>query len=96
VHILSTFVAFPWLALFPALIFAVLGYRSRRMLPWVVAVAWLLYTAYETAMARRILCSGDCNIRVDLLLLYPVLAAISVAAAIAAGKRWRSAAVANE
>jgi hypothetical protein len=91
VHILSIFVVFPWLALVPALTFGVLGYRSRRVLPWMVAVAWLLYAAYETAMARRILCSGECNIRVDLLLLYPVLVTLSVAAAIAAARRNRPA-----
>jgi hypothetical protein len=91
VHLLGLFIAFPWLALVPALTFALLGYRSRRVLPWVVAVVWLLYTAYETAMARRILCSGECNIRVNLLLLYPVLAAFSIAAAITARRARRPA-----
>jgi hypothetical protein len=91
VKILSVFVVFPWLALFPALIFSALGYSSRRVLPWVVAMAWLLYTAYEMAMSQRILCSGECNIRVDLLLLYPVLVVLSVAGAIAAARRKRPA-----
>ena len=36
---------------------------------FVAAVAWLLYTPYELAMHERWLCSGECNIRVDLLLL---------------------------
>lgn len=35
-------------------------------------------------MKLRLLCSGECNIRVDLLLLYPVLAFLSVAAVVAA------------
>ena len=78
---LGIFVAFPWLALLPAFAFAVFGYRSRRVLPWIVAVTWLLYAAYELAMARRILCSGECNIRVDLLLIYPVLLVLSLGAA---------------
>jgi hypothetical protein len=34
---------------------------------------WLLYAVYETGMQQRWLCSGECNIRVDLLLIYPLL-----------------------
>ena len=90
-RLLGIFVAFPWLALVPALAFAAIGSRCRRVLPWVVATAWLLYSVYEAAMARRILCSGDCNIRVDLLLLYPVLIALSLAAAVGAVRSNRPA-----
>lgn len=86
-RILGIFITFPWLALVPALAFAAIGYRSRRVFPWAVATAWLLYAVYETAMARRILCSGECNIRVDLLVLYPVLTILSVAAAVVAARR---------
>jgi hypothetical protein len=35
-------------------------------------------------MHRRLLCSGECNIRVDLLLLYPVLWIVSLVAVIVA------------
>ena len=48
------------------------------------ALAWLGYALYEYAIYRRWLCSGECNIRVDLLLLYPVLVAISIAGVVAA------------
>jgi len=82
--LIGIFVASPWLALLPTLTFAALGHRRHRAAAWVAAAAWLLYAAYETAMARRILCSGDCNIRVDLLLVYPILLMLSVAAAISA------------
>jgi hypothetical protein len=41
---------------------------------------WLLYALYEYLMYRRILCSGDCNIRVDLLVIYPMLLSITLAA----------------
>lgn len=34
---------------------------------------WLSYAGYEFLMYQRILCSGDCNIRIDLLLIYPAL-----------------------
>jgi hypothetical protein len=37
------------------------------------ALGWCVYAVYEYLMYRRVLCSGECNIRVDLLLIYPVL-----------------------
>jgi hypothetical protein len=39
---------------------------------------WLLYGPYELAMRAHWLCSGECNIRVDLLLIYPALAVVSL------------------
>jgi hypothetical protein len=82
--LLSILIASPWLALLPALAFAAIGYRGHRTVAWVAAVVWLLYAAYETAMKWRILCSGECNIRVDLLLLYPFLLVLSLIAVIIA------------
>lgn len=82
VSALGIFIAAPWLALVPAGVFAALGYRSRRWMPWITAILWLLYAVYEMAMKRRILCTGECNIRVDLLLLYPLLLLLSIAAAV--------------
>ena len=42
----------------------------------------MLHLPYEYAMKLRILCSGECNIRVDLLLLYPALLVLSLAAVV--------------
>lgn len=44
------------------------------------AVLWSAYALYELLMYVRILCSGDCNIRVDLLLVWPVLLVVNVVA----------------
>ena len=46
--------------------------RTRRGLV-VLVLAWVAYGVYEYLMYRRVLCSGECNIRVDLLLIYPLL-----------------------
>ena len=94
--LLAIFVQFPWLALVPALAFAFVGRQTGRGLPWIAATLWLLYAVYEMAMKRRILCSGECNIRVDLVLLYPVLLLLSLGAIVGAfrarrdgGPTWR-------
>jgi hypothetical protein len=70
----------PWLALVPGAFCLGLYRLSRRKLAAAAAVAWLLYAPYEYAMHRRWLCTGECNIRVDLLLLYPLLIVLSLAA----------------
>ena len=78
--ILGAFIGWPFLALAPAGIFGVLYFRCRRPIILLAMLAWLAYYPYEQAMKLRILCSGECNIRVDLLLLYPVLIVASVLA----------------
>ncbi|MDP3702244.1 MAG: hypothetical protein Q8R72_15210 [Hylemonella sp.] len=80
-----------------ALLFAaalVLGWRaSGRPGFLVLALLWIAYAVYEYLMYTRVLCSGECNIRVDLLLIYPALAGstlwISVAAVTRAVMRRR-------
>jgi hypothetical protein len=63
---------------------------SRKIIFAVSAGLWLLYGAYESLMYARILCSGECNIRVDLLLIYPILLIVTVAACMSAVKMLRT------
>jgi formate hydrogenlyase subunit 3/multisubunit Na+/H+ antiporter MnhD subunit len=78
VELLSIFILHPWLAAAVGVLLVGLGRSRGRRTAIVVGVIWLLYAAYETAMRLRWLCSGECNIRVDLLLIYPLLLAITV------------------
>ena len=87
---LAIFVAAPWLALVPAILFGLAFRRTRVPATRVAAYSWLAYLLYEESMRRRILCSGECNIRVDLLLIYPILLVISAVAVWAAVRRRRS------
>ena len=74
------FIEWPLLALIPGALFGLLAWRRRRRAAWVAAAVWVAYAFYELGMKRRILCSGECNIRVDLLLLYPLLFALTLVA----------------
>jgi hypothetical protein len=85
--VLGAFIEWPFLALAPAAIFAAGYVQCRRSMVLVAALAWFAYFAYERAMKLRILCSGECNIRVDLLLFYPLLVLVSVLSVVA----WRRA-----
>jgi hypothetical protein len=80
---MSTLIIWPFLALLPAAVFAVLYLRCRRPAVLVAALFWFAYFPYELGMKFRVLCSGECNIRVDLLLLYPALALTSLSAIVA-------------
>jgi hypothetical protein len=85
--VLGIFVGAPWLAIVPAVVFGLVYRRTRVRAVLVAAATWLMYFLYEEGMRRRILCSGECNIRVDLLLIYPLLLAISMFAVLAARRR---------
>ena len=88
--ILGLFILLPPLALVPAVVFAYSFVRCRRTIVLITSIAWLAYFAYQQAMQLRILCSGECNIRVDLLLLYPALAVLSAVALFAHWKARRA------
>ena len=76
----------PWLAAVPGAVLLALWSLARRRLVLVAALAWLVYLPYEYGMKWRLLCSGECNIRIDLLLLYPVLVILSILAAVSAAR----------
>jgi hypothetical protein len=75
---MAIFIQYPWLAAVIGVVLVGLGERRGRRTAIVAGVFWLLYAAYETAMRLRWLCSGECNIRVDLLLIYPLLLGITL------------------
>lgn len=69
----------PWVAFIVAAAFFALARWTARRSIVAVAALWAGYGCYEFAMYERWLCTGECNIRVDLLLIYPVLAVASLA-----------------
>jgi hypothetical protein len=83
---MAVLIAQPVLALLPALILVVLFARTRSRPALWGALAWVLYALYEMGMKLRILCTGECNIRVDLLLIYPALVVLSVFGLVAAAR----------
>ena len=87
--VMSALIIAPWLALVPAALFGGLYVRRWSAFALVAALAWLIYGAYETGMALRWLCSGECNIRVDLLVIYPLLLLLSLAGLVSALRKRR-------
>ena len=79
---MAIFVEYPWLAALVAIPFLGLGRRLGRRVAVAAGLAWLLYAVYEMGMKQRWLCSGECNIRIDLLLVYPVLLVFTLAGAV--------------
>ena len=70
---MAILIEYPFLAAVIGVCLLVLGRRTRHRSAVGAGVVWLLYALYETGMQQRWLCSGECNIRIDLLVIYPVL-----------------------
>ena len=88
---MAIFIEYPLLAGAIGLVLFWLGWRVRRVVVTAAGVLWMLYALYETGMRTRWLCSGECNIRIDLLVIYPVLALTLVVALISLALRQLSA-----
>jgi hypothetical protein len=84
-------IEYPALVAFPGLAFVALFRLVHRRLVLGAALVWLVYGLYEYGMKLRILCSGECNIRIDLLVIYPALVIVSAIGLLAAarGRRGR-------
>ena len=50
--------------------------RPRRAVI-VSGILWLLYAVYEHLVASGVLCDADCNIRVDLVFVLPILGLVT-------------------
>jgi hypothetical protein len=82
------FIIAPYLALIPAAMFFWFYKKSKRKSSLIAVILWGIYSVYESGMMLRILCTGECNIRIDLLVIYPVLIIISIFALVNYF-RWR-------
>ena len=56
-----------------AVLLLVLGWERPRLAVIVAGILWLLYAYYEHLIATGVLCDANCNIRVDLVVFFPVL-----------------------
>ena len=65
-----------------AAIFAVLAWACRLRASAIAAAVWAGYGAYEFAIYKRLLynCTVECNIRIDLLVIWPLLIIVTVVA----------------
>lgn len=64
---------FVFVAAAAALYFAGAAWRRPRPGVIVAAIVWLLYAVYEYYVANGTLCDANCNIRVDLILIWPLV-----------------------
>lgn len=76
----NVFVMWPGVALAPAIGFYVLYRKKHRNSAALASFVWFAYGFYEFAMHYRLLCSGECNIRIDLLAIVVVLVIVSARA----------------
>lgn len=77
---MGIFIAYPATALGVGGAFAGMSYWRRARSAAMAGLLWLAYGGHECLIHLRILCSGECNIRVDLLVIYPLLCVVSLVA----------------
>ena len=68
---------FALVAAIVALGHALAAVKRPRLSLFVAGILWLLYAVWERLIANGTLCTSDCNIRVDLAFILPVLAIAS-------------------
>ena len=71
------FVTAPISTIVPAGVFAYLYMRSKCFSCLLSACIWVGYGILEYGMQTRTLCSGECNIRIDLIIAWAILAKYS-------------------
>ena len=71
-------IIFPFGATIVGTLYIRMFFKLRTKLSMLTGILWILYSIYEYLMYIRVLCTGECNIRVDLLLIYPLLIALSL------------------
>jgi hypothetical protein len=79
---MGIFIKYPVLAALVGIGLVALGRRNQRRLAVGVGAVWLLYALYEFGIKQRWLCTGECNIRIDLLVIFPALLLGLVAAGV--------------
>jgi hypothetical protein len=84
---MAVFIEYPLAAAGIGIALLVFGRRRRHRTVFGAGLAWLVYAVYEVGMQRRWLCSGECNIRLDLLIIYPILLIGLLAAALSLLRR---------
>lgn len=81
---------FVFVAAAVAVYFAAEAVRQPRPGVIVAAIVWLLYAAYEYLVGSGVLCDANCNIRVDLILIWPLVWIASLFGINAPGKWTRA------
>jgi hypothetical protein len=76
---LLTLIGIPLLAVLFGLLIVACFKLAHSHLLLATGSMWIGYGIYEYLMQIHVLCSGECNIRVDLLLIYPVLLTLTLA-----------------
>lgn len=84
---MGVFAGYPWLVLIPVAVFFLIGISAKSRFASATAILWLIYGLYEWMMYARILCRGDCDARLDLVFIYPLLLFVSLTALIVYGPR---------
>jgi hypothetical protein len=78
--VLSMLIVFPLGATIVGAFYLRMYLKVKASPSLVTGSLWVIYSIYEFLIYERILCTGECNIRVDFLIIYPMLLVFSLIA----------------
>jgi len=78
--VVAMFIICPFAATLVGALYIRMFCKLKTTSSMLTGMLWILYSIYEYLMYTRVLCSGECNIRIDLLLIYPLLIILSLTA----------------
>ena len=67
------FIPVPFIAFVISIIFYFIFKKHASKTAFVTVFLWFVYGAYESMLRFGYLCPEGCNIRIDLIVIYPVL-----------------------
>lgn len=70
----------PLLGFIPAILFLIFYLIRKSRFTLFTSLSWVVYSFYEYLVQTGVLCSGECNIRFDILLFHPILLLLSILA----------------
>ncbi len=75
---MGVFVIFPPGSFIPGALYLRLFILLKIKTALLTVILWMAYPVYEYLICTRILCTDESNIRIDLLLIYPLLLVLSL------------------
>jgi len=76
--VIGLFIIFPLGATLIGALYLRMYFKVKAKISLLTGILWIIYSIYEHLINTRLLCTGECNIRIDLLVIYPLLLAMSL------------------
>lgn len=75
----------PVIGLAPTALFFIFYIKTKWRPILIPTFMWFFYVIYEAGIKYGVFCSGECNVRADLIIILPLLAIVTLVSLVAFG-----------